>query len=150
MGFGDFLSKVFKTVENTAQVGKTIGKMLEQNSDKTSDSQPTANKTAVADIICSDSSRMVKDISYGDDKEYTISYRLNNSFKEANSHAGEVEMLYTYAPDSEYGDEGASIYVAFLMDDKIYSAVEECKRELWVVFYLQSNKIAFEYQSVIF
>lgn len=27
---------------------------------------------------------------------------------------------------------------------------EECKRELWVVFYLQSNKIAFEYQSVIF
>lgn len=27
---------------------------------------------------------------------------------------------------------------------------EKCKRELWVVFYLQSNKIAFEYQSVIF
>ena len=26
----------------------------------------------------------------------------------------------------------------------------QCKRELWVVFYLQSNKIAFEYQSVIF
>ena len=26
----------------------------------------------------------------------------------------------------------------------------KCKRELWVVFYLQSNKIAFEYQSVIF
>ena len=27
---------------------------------------------------------------------------------------------------------------------------DKCKRELWVVFYLQSNKIAFEYQSVIF
>ena len=26
----------------------------------------------------------------------------------------------------------------------------ECKRELWVVFNLQSNKIAFEYQSIIF
>ena len=30
------------------------------------------------------------------------------------------------------------------------AAKEECKCELWVVFYLQSNKIAFEYQSVIF
>ena len=30
------------------------------------------------------------------------------------------------------------------------ATLEECKRELWVVFYLQSNKIAFEYQSVIF
>ena len=27
---------------------------------------------------------------------------------------------------------------------------DECKRELWVVFNLQSNKIAFEYQSIIF
>ena len=31
-----------------------------------------------------------------------------------------------------------------------YTYADECKRELWVVFYLQSNKIAFEYQSVIF
>ena len=28
--------------------------------------------------------------------------------------------------------------------------LRECKRELWVVFNLQSNKIAFEYQSIIF
>ena len=34
--------------------------------------------------------------------------------------------------------------------EEIAAIVEECKRELWVVFYLQSNKIAFEYQSVIF
>lgn len=31
-----------------------------------------------------------------------------------------------------------------------YTKLEECKRELWVVFNLQSNKIAFEYQSIIF
>ena len=30
------------------------------------------------------------------------------------------------------------------------TVVKECKRELWVVFNLQSNKIAFEYQSIIF
>ncbi len=28
--------------------------------------------------------------------------------------------------------------------------LRKCKRELWVVFNLQSNKIAFEYQSIIF
>lgn len=32
----------------------------------------------------------------------------------------------------------------------ILRSTGKCKRELWVVFYLQSNKIAFEYQSVIF
>ena len=33
----------------------------------------------------------------------------------------------------------------------VYAVViDKCKRELWVVFNLQSNKIAFEYQSIIF
>lgn len=38
----------------------------------------------------------------------------------------------------------------FDLDFNNYTTLSECKRELWVVFYLQSNKIAFEYQSVIF
>lgn len=32
----------------------------------------------------------------------------------------------------------------------LYALFHKCKRELWVVFNLQSNKIAFEYQSIIF
>lgn len=131
MGFGDMLSKIFKTVENSAQVGKSIEKLFEQTNNKSNNSnnQPTANKTAVPSIICSDSSRVVEDTFYGDeDKKYSVSFTLNDSFKEAQSHAGEVEMLYTYAPNSEYGDEGASTYIAFLMDECIYQAVDEFKK----------------------
>ena len=34
--------------------------------------------------------------------------------------------------------------------ERVQAIHRQCKRELWVVFNLQSNKIAFEYQSIIF
>lgn len=33
-------------------------------------------------------------------------YVIAKVFKPAKSHAGEVELLCTYAPDTEYGEEG--------------------------------------------
>ena len=52
---------------------------------------------------------------------------MNDSFKETNSHAGEVEMLHTYAPESEYGEEGTYPYLSIQLDDSVYMAVEEFK-----------------------
>ncbi len=36
-------------------------------------------------------------------------------------------MLSTYAPDAEYGTEGAVPYIAIQMDEDVYCAVEEFK-----------------------
>ena len=86
----------------------------------------TANKRE--DIILAPSSHTVEDEILGDeDTWYRISFKVNDSFKEANSHAGEVEMLNTYAPDAEYGDEGSYPYLAIQIDDTVYMAVEEFK-----------------------
>jgi len=79
-------------------------------------------------IVLAPSSHTVEDEVYGDDdSRYLVSFKLNDSFKEAKSHAGEIEMLNTYAPEAEYGEEGTYPYVAVEMDDSIYSAVEEFK-----------------------
>lgn len=80
------------------------------------------------DIILAPSSHTVEDEIYGDDgSRYLISFKVNDAFKEAKSHAAEVEMLNTYAPFDEYGDEGAFPYLAIQLDDEIYDAVEEFK-----------------------
>ena len=69
------------------------------------------------------SSRIVKEDFSG--QEY--SFMLDNAFKWAKSHAGEVEMLYTYAPDEEFGDEGARPYIAIQEDDAVFCAIDEFK-----------------------
>lgn len=81
------------------------------------------------DIVLAPSSHIVEDDIYGDDDSvYHVSFKLNNAFKEASSHAGEVEMLNTYAPEDEYGEEGAYPYLAVQLDDAVYLAVEEYKK----------------------
>ncbi|MGN0494947.1 MAG: hypothetical protein ACI4GW_01845 [Lachnospiraceae bacterium] len=81
-------------------------------------------------IVIASSYHTVKDDFYGDgDSKYIISFQLNDSFKEAQSHAGEVEMLNTYAPFDEYGEEGTYPYVAMQLDDKVYDAVSEFKEK---------------------
>lgn len=80
------------------------------------------------EIVLAASSYTVEDEAYGDDdSRYLISFKVNNAFKEAKSHAGEVEILHTYAPGEEYGEEGKMPCLAILFDDKVYSAVEEFK-----------------------
>ncbi len=89
-----------------------------------------AEKVQMKDIILADSSHRVEDVEYGDgDSEYQVSFQLNDAFKEAKSHAGEVMMLNTYAPEAEYGSEGDIPYVAIMIDDGVYCAVEEFKEK---------------------
>lgn len=54
-------------------------------------------------------------------------YVINKAFKPAKSHAAEVELLCTYAPNDEYGEEGNVPYVAVQIDDMVYCAVEQYK-----------------------
>lgn len=51
---------------------------------------------------------------------YRVSFRVNDAFKEAKSHAAEVDMLNTYAPDGEFGREGDMPYIAIQEDDDVY------------------------------
>lgn len=83
----------------------------------------------VTEIVLASASHLVEDVEYGDgDSRYRISFQVNDAFKEAESHAGEVEMLSTYAPEEEYGQEGTFPYLAIQLDDEVYTAVEEFKQ----------------------
>jgi len=66
-------------------------------------------------------SRMIEE----DFLEYEVSYWVDAAFKPAKSHAGEVELLSTYAPDEEYGREGSVPYIAVQEDDAVFCAIEE-------------------------
>ena len=86
-------------------------------------------------IVPAPDSHILEDVIYGYETEngdyipYRISFKVNDAFKEAKSHAGEVEMLNTYAPESEYGEEGSYPYLAIQLDDTVYMAVEEFKEK---------------------
>ena len=81
------------------------------------------------DIVLSSSSHIVEDDVYGNgDSVYHVSFQLNDTFKEAKSHVGEIELLNTYAPADEYGQEGTYPYLAIQLDDAVYRAVAEFKK----------------------
>lgn len=120
MGLFDNIAKIVKQVENS----------IERNAESAGNISPdviSENPGSIEEIIPAPSSRTVEDLAYGDDREYRISFRVNDAFKEAKSHAGEVEMLYTYAPEDEYGREGTFPYMAIQFDDDVYNPVEEFK-----------------------
>ncbi len=95
---------------------------------KPADKAENSAANRMEDIILAPSSHTVEDEIYVDeDLWYHITFQVNDSFKETKSHAGEVEMLNTYAPDAEYGDEGTYPYLAIQIDDIVYMAVEEFK-----------------------
>ena len=80
----------------------------------------------IRNIIPAPSSHIAEDEVYGDgDGRYRISFRVNDVFREAKSHAGEVEMLHTCAPGEEYGREGALPYLAGEFDEAVFDAGEE-------------------------
>ena len=66
---------------------------------------------------------------YGSDDLYLISIDIDMSFREAKSHAAEVDLLCTYSPDSEYGSEGDEPYIALIEDDVLYYAGKEYKEK---------------------
>lgn len=78
------------------------------------------------EIVLAPSSHIAEEIFYGEG-EYRTTFRVNDAFKPAKSHAGEVDMLHTYAPNAEYGEEGTYPCLAILSDDVVYTAVEEFK-----------------------
>ena len=45
----------------------------------------------------------------------TAFFMLDKSFKAAKSHAGEVELLCTFAPNDEYGHEGQAYISEFII-----------------------------------
>jgi len=57
--------------------------------------------------------------------EYRVSYRVNDAFRPAKSHAGEVELLSVYAPGEETGREGMLPYIAVQEDDAVFCAIED-------------------------
>ncbi len=78
------------------------------------------------EIVLAPSSHIAEEVFYGEG-EYRTTFRVNDAFKPAKSHAGEVDMLHTYAPNDEYGEEGAYPCLAILSDDVVYTAVEKFK-----------------------
>ena len=75
------------------------------------------------DIVSAASAHTAEDEIYGDgDSCYLMSFKVNDAFKEAKSYAAEVEMLHTYAPGDEYGQEGTFPYLAIQIDDKVLCA----------------------------
>ena len=122
------LNNFVKTITATGTAEKNvqeIGKDIEKN------------------IVLASSSHTVEDIVYGDgDSKFRVSFKVNDAFKEAKSHAGEVEMLNTYAPEDEYGEEGTYPYLAIQIDDAIYSAVDEFKANGTVTGALDMTKLS--------
>lgn len=55
-------------------------------------------------------------------------YEIDKAFRLAKSHAAEVELLCTYAPDSEEGQEGDIPCVCLMEDNVIWDAIEQFKK----------------------
>lgn len=113
------------------KIGKVIklaGQISAESSRAASVNDVPDNMQNEEEIVLASSSHIVEEYEYGDeDSEYLISFKINDAFKEAKSHAGEVVMLHTYAPTKEYGEEGTFPYLAIMLDDAVYNAVEEFK-----------------------
>lgn len=152
--------EILDNVENIVE--STISKASSEISENVSANDAPENIKKENDIILASSFHIVEDEVYGDDdSRYLISFKVNDAFKEAKSHAGEVEMLNTYAPADEYGEEGAFPYLAIQLDDEIYSAVEEFKENgtftgaieierLSGKFYFKAKMEYYEYMMYIY
>lgn len=109
------------------KMAKMIG-LAGKNDNGTEFNAADTTVSAIEEIVPAFSSHTAKVVDCGDnDREYLISFRVNDAFKEAKSHAGEVLALYTYAPVAEHGEEGRLPYLAIQLDDEVYHAVEEFK-----------------------
>lgn len=132
MGFfdkiGDIIKVADKVVNNVDNIMEIKGKIApSDNSGNVSNAGASMNLTGGNNIAIAATSRTVQEYAYGDDNTYEVSFKINDSFKSAESHSGEVEMLYTYAPNAEYGEEGTYPYVAVQLDDDVYNAVAQFK-----------------------
>ncbi len=128
MGIFDKITKIVGMVEKVGEIIDNVDEGNKSSNQNSSNNEKNAANKVKA-LVLSSVSRDVEAMEYADDCEYTITFKLNADFKEAKSHAGEVPMIYTYAPDSEYGEEGNMPCVTVQMDDEVYCAVEEFKEK---------------------
>ena len=101
------------------KLNKKIDELMEQSEE--TEETFVKPKTVIETIMPSGEVHMIYDeyIGYG--------YDVNKAFKPAKSHAGEVDLLCSYAPLEEYGQEGKLPCIAVQTDDEVYCAVEEYK-----------------------
>ncbi len=130
------LKSILKGLEKLSELSEQSGQRVQngqsefggqraQNSQREQGGQRAQGNDA---IVLQPSSHPVEEVEYGDNnREYRISFAINDAFEEGKSHAAEVGMLNTYASNDEYGREGDLPYVAVQMDDEVYSAVEAFK-----------------------
>lgn len=133
MGLFDKFAKAIglegKAKEYLGDIVETIGDSIEETiKDKAEDNK--AENTIINaqdDLVILGTSHLVEGEEYADDDKYRVTFMLNDAFKKANSHAAEVSMLNTYAPNAECGEEGNIPYIAIQCDDDVYCAVEDFK-----------------------
>lgn len=117
MGFFDKLSKVVDFAETAKKIVDEIG-------------ETTSKLNNGESLHLASSSHLVTTTEYGDDDaEYTVSFVIDDSFKELNSGAGEVIMLNVYSPEDDDVENVNYPYIAIEMDDRIYNAVAEYKEK---------------------
>lgn len=110
--------KMYQTNEKTRVISKHLEETLHWESEDNIDNQ---HKAVIETIKLSKEEHIIRDeCSF-------YEYVINKAFKPAKSHSAEVELLCTYAPDNEYGEEGNVPYIAVLNDDMVYCAIEEYK-----------------------
>ena len=131
MGLFDKFKKVMDTVEKIGDIIETtVDTVNTVTTANTADSLNASQGNLVEELPLTSASRMVEDEECGDgDDEYKVTFQLNEDFRPADSHAGEVRFLHTYAPGEEYGEEGTRPYVAVLMDNDVYESVQEFKEK---------------------
>lgn len=127
MGWFSNITKIVKTID---KVSDGIREMQEKSANAGAQQKATTSQSVKTEeeLIISSTSHTVEELDYGDnDSEYKVTYTINDSFKSAMSHAAEISMLNTYAPNAEYGDEGSYPYVAVHLDDSVFGSVKEYK-----------------------
>lgn len=137
MGLFDKIKSAFNSIDKEAietvmnKVEDTIETMVDGTVEMVKDFVEENKSTEGQDaVVLAPASHEVEMDDFGnDDSEYRVSFRINDSFKEAKSHAGEVMLLNTYSPESEYGEEGKIPYIAIQNDDDVYCPVEEFKEK---------------------
>lgn len=127
-GSGKQSSSVQKQRPDISQYRNLQADLKPAEMSEQADGQAGSEEPLPEAIVAAPTSHMVEDWLYGDgDSRYRISFQVNDSFRDAKSHAGEIEMLSTYAPDAEYGEEGSLPCLAIQIDDAVFCAVEEFK-----------------------
>ena len=77
----------------------------------------TAPKKEIKQIVLANESHRIEENGYY--------YDVDKSFRAAKSHAGEADLLSTYAHGREYGAEGDLPYIARQVDDDVYCPIDE-------------------------